>query len=189
MTDKEIKELYELLKLINSLKLIDRFSLIEKNGRCESVAEHTWHLCMAVWLFSIIKNKELDLLKCFKMALIHDLTEIYSGDYFPYKSDIIIDDIIKNEKESLDILIKKLPVKLGNEILSLVQEFNERKTDESKFVWSMDRFMPYLQYKISDGDMTDNVEQNKDFKQKQEIELIFLEPLLYHLFVFITKNK
>jgi len=186
MTETKIKQLYEFIKFVNNIKLINRCSLVEKNGRCESVAEHTWHLCMIVWFLSITKNKPLDLLKCLKMSLIHDLTEIYSGDYYLYQLGLKIDDIAENEKKSLNVLINKLPVKLGNEIALLTKEFNEKKTEEAKFVWSMDKFMPYLQYKISDGDITDNLLQNEDLKQKKKSEIAHLEPLVDLLFTYIN---
>lgn len=55
-------------------------------GRAESDAEHSWHLAIFLMLIENEFNI-IDFDKLLKMALIHDLPEIYSGDTNPYRGD------------------------------------------------------------------------------------------------------
>ena len=48
-------------------------------GRHESVAEHSWRLCLMAW-FLRDEFPELDMDKVLQMCLIHDLGECFTGD-------------------------------------------------------------------------------------------------------------
>ena len=65
---------------------------LEHKDKCESVADHSFSVALLA-LTIIEKNKlNLDAFKCIKMGIIHELGEIYAGDYTPY------DEITKEEK-------------------------------------------------------------------------------------------
>ena len=72
-------------KIIKFLKEIEKYKTIERkiycsNNRFESDAEHSWHIAMFLILFKKELPKNLDFNKMLKLALIHDLVEIYAGD-------------------------------------------------------------------------------------------------------------
>ena len=56
-------------------------------SRYESVADHTWRLCLMILLFEDKLSEKFDISKTLKMALIHDLQEIISGDDSPMGDD------------------------------------------------------------------------------------------------------
>jgi hypothetical protein len=84
-------------------------------GQPESVAEHSWRLClMAMLLYG--RAPDVDLTRLLKMCLIHDLGEALSGDVpAPAQSA----DLNKAERERSDLieLIRPLPPHL--------QDFND----------------------------------------------------------------
>lgn len=53
----------------------------------ETIAEHTFRMALMAWVFG--KRKRLDIQQILKMALIHDLCEVYAGDTTPYDNIIV----------------------------------------------------------------------------------------------------
>ncbi len=134
--------------IINFLKEIEKFKTCErdcqttKNGRAESDAEHSWHL--AVFLILLEDEfKDIDFTKVLKMALIHDLPEIYAGDTNPYRGDTTNKE--ENEKNAAKRLFSKLPEHLSRQLESLFQEYMAQESSESRLVKSADKLMPLIQ--------------------------------------------
>ena len=69
----------EFLKEIEKFKSIERFIYLN-SGRRETDPEHSWHMAMFLLVLERDLPKNLNLTKMLKMALMHDLVEIYSGD-------------------------------------------------------------------------------------------------------------
>jgi putative hydrolases of HD superfamily len=89
------------------------------------------------------------MLKAMKMIMIHDLGEIYVGDSFIAfdKEAKKIKD--KKEMESLDKVLSLLPDDLKKEFYVLVDEYNQRKTIESKIVKAIDQIQYIVQYIVN----------------------------------------
>src|SRR5215217_473129 len=78
MRADEIEGVLSFLRAAERLKTVLR-SAWTSEGQQESVAEHTWRLClMAVLLYG--HSPRLDLGRLLKMCLIHDLGEAIGGD-------------------------------------------------------------------------------------------------------------
>ena len=115
---------------------------LEHKEKCESVAEHSFS--MALLAITIIEKYKLsyDFLKCMKMCIIHELGEIYAGDYTPY------DNITKEEKHNQERqAIKKVlkSIDFDNDFLDIWEEFEKRETKEAKFVKNLDELEFILQ--------------------------------------------
>ncbi len=106
MNTDRVEQLYSFIKLLNSFKSVDRLSLIKEGGRRESDAEHTWHITMAVWLMTTAYDKPVDVLRCIKMALVHDLVEIYAGDVYGFDASNKRSE--KEEKEQSAMIEDKM---------------------------------------------------------------------------------
>jgi putative hydrolase of HD superfamily len=138
----------EIDPLINFLKEIEKFKACERTcqttgiSRAESDAEHSWHLAV----FILLLEKEfthLDFLKMIKMALIHDLPELYAGDTNPYRGNTIHKE--ENERKAAEQLFGNLPVEIANDFSSLVDEYLKQESAESKIVKAVDKLMPLIQ--------------------------------------------
>ncbi len=146
----------------------------------ETIAEHTFRMVLITWILG--DNKKLSLKKALKMAVIHDLCEVYAGDTTPYDhiplSEIARREVIEvlpprkreekerlakerrvREQQALEKLIDELPKKLKDEILSLWLEYEEGASYEGRFVRQVDRIenlIQALEYKSVDSDLAIN---------------------------------
>ena len=115
---------------------------LEHKDKCESIADHSFSVDLLA-LTIIEKNKlELDTFKCIKMAIIHELGEIYAGDFTPY------DNITKEEKhikEKEAILQVLSTLDKDNDFLELWEEFEKAETEEAKFIKNVDQLEFLLQ--------------------------------------------
>jgi putative hydrolases of HD superfamily len=113
-------------------------------GQPESVAEHTWRLClMAMLLYG--HAPDVDLTRLLKMCLIHDLGEAISGDV---PAPAQIGSANKAEGERLDLidLIRPLPQHLRDEILQLWDEYEAASTREAALAKGLDKLETILQH-------------------------------------------
>ena len=121
-----------------------RFSASPQHFK-ESVAEHSFYvayftaiLCDLLERKKIKVNKE----KAIKMALLHDLEEIFSGDIlgpFKHYSENVYLEIQKVNKELIKEVFKDLPAELKREYILLWNEENERKSLEAEIVKIADK--------------------------------------------------
>jgi putative hydrolases of HD superfamily len=133
---------------VDRLKGVLRQTLNYHERRHENAAEHSWHLAMAVLQFHNYSNQPVDILKCLKMALIHDLVEIDAGDTFIYADKA---DKFEQEIKAAERIFGLLPQAEGNDLKLLWLEFEAGETAESKFVRALDRFLPMYSNILSRG--------------------------------------
>ena len=118
-----------------------------KKERLESVAEHVYGCLMLAIAIDSQYDLKLDMYKVLKMLTIHELDEVLMPDF------TIRDNITKEERDKLSLKdIKKITDGLlkQDEIISLTNEFNERKTKEAVFCYHIDKIECDLQAKIYD---------------------------------------
>lgn len=165
-------ELLSAIEFLNNFKFVERLSLISKNGRSESDPEHTWHLVITLWLLSEKYEKKIDLGKAIKMALVHDLPEMIAGDVYAHSTEVTKEQKKQNEIKAMEEIVSKLPEGFGNEIKSLWEEYELRESEEAKFVWLVDKLMPRVMYKLTEGDLSDNLpsEPGHDEAQIQKMK-------------------
>jgi putative hydrolase of HD superfamily len=113
--------------------------------RCESVAEHTFGVALISMIVADLYFPELDLQKVLRMALIHDLGEVYAGDIIP-KSRIKAEHKHQREKESLCQVLGELPQ--VEYYLELWEEYETGKSPEARFVRQIDKLEMALQAQI-----------------------------------------
>ncbi|HIZ16885.1 MAG TPA: HD domain-containing protein [Firmicutes bacterium] len=144
--EKQVKFLLEVDKMKNilrqTLKISDRSR--------EDDAEHSWHFALMAFVLSEYASEGVDINRVIKMALVHDLVEIYAGDTYAY-------DIESNkskaerEKASADKLFSILPEEQGREIRDLWEEFDAEQTPDACFAAAIDRLQPMLNNYYTDG--------------------------------------
>ena len=135
------------LQEAEKLKSVLRHSWLS-SGRQESVAEHTWRI--ALWAIVIAPQTDIkiDLLKVIKMAIVHDLGEIYAGDKIAWKRKS--KNKSQQEKKALLKLTAQLPATQKSEITNLWQEYEEAKTPEAKFTKAIDKLETIDQHNLAD---------------------------------------
>jgi len=129
---------------IDKAKQILRNTILIDASRKENDAEHSWHMAVAAMaLVEYADSKSLDMLKVFKMILLHDVVEIDAGDVFAYGN---VDWQAKAEKErkAAERIFGLLPENQAKEFMSIWNEYENCETEESRFAQAMDSFMPIL---------------------------------------------
>lgn len=131
------------VKELDRLKTILRQSLILDSSRRENTAEHSWHLATAVVVLADHANGQLRLERAIRMALLHDVVEIYAGDTPIYDLQANKDKEVR-EREAMTKLIQSLPAEQGRDIEATWLEYEEGCTLEARFVLAVDRLLPLI---------------------------------------------
>lgn len=139
---EKIKKIYDFLEISNTLKRTTRWKHVDQMKQKESSADHSWHLAVFSWIVAEELEYDLDLAKIIKLAIVHDLPEAIAGDvdkYLVATGKFSIKEKESNELAAMAIVKKTLPPASSKEIYSLWQEYRDRKTDEAKFVYALDK--------------------------------------------------
>lgn len=182
-TKKILQFTYEIDKLKGVIRKIDLNHKLKK----EDSAQHSWHTAMMVWVFAKDYEEKLDLEKAIKMALIHDLVEIYAGDVWFYDHKARVNKY-QNEKKAAQKLFKFLPTKLRLEMMNLWLEFEERNTPESKLVQAMDKIQPILQNILTNGKTWKNLKVTTDMVVDHKINFMKESPFLLKFFKYLLQE-
>lgn len=115
----------------------------------ESIADHMYRMSIITMLAPPTLSSKLDIPKCTKMALIHDMAEGLVGDLTP------VDGVPKPEKSrreagTIDWIATGLLGKVhggipGAELKAVWEEYEDGVTPESKFVHDVDKIELILQ--------------------------------------------
>jgi putative hydrolase of HD superfamily len=147
-----ILSILRLLKIAEKLKEELRHSWTS-NGRHESVAEHTFRVSLMVILCAPYLDREINIEKALKMAIIHDIVEAKIGDTPFFKIPIGSFKEIKKkllEEKAIKEIKASLNEELGTLIYNLFKEFEECKTYEAKFVKALDKMEANIQHNEAD---------------------------------------
>ena len=127
--DEKLHKQIKFAIVIDEMKNIFRRNLIIDGSRRENDAEHSWNLAMLAMLFEEYSTEKVNIEKVLKIALVHDLIEVYAGDTFAYdvKGN---EDKLQREIESANKLFGILDPVQGAEIRALWDEFEAKETPE-----------------------------------------------------------
>jgi 5'-deoxynucleotidase YfbR-like HD superfamily hydrolase len=139
----ELEGILSFLRAAERLKTVRRSGWTSEGER-ESVAEHTWRLClMAMLLYD--GTPGVDLAHLLKMCLIHDLGEAIRGDV-PAPAQVAGSNKADQERADLQELTTSLPVALRREVLGLWDEYEAAATPEAKLAKGLDKLETILQH-------------------------------------------
>ena len=143
MRPEEVDGILTFLQSAERLKTVTRSGWTSA-GQPESVAEHTWRLClMAMLLYG--RNEEVDLAHLLKMCLIHDLGEAIGGDTpAPVQSESA--GKADRERADLLVLIEPLSAAMQAEILGLWDEYESAGSREAAIAKGLDKLETILQH-------------------------------------------
>ena len=113
--------------------------------RLESVAEHVYGTCILAISLDSEFECHIDLNKVIKMLVIHELGEVVIGDITPF-DNVSKEEKLRLEHEAIIKVIGNLVKK--DELISLLFEFDERKTREAIFAYHCDKLEADMQAKV-----------------------------------------
>ena len=138
------KTLLDILHIAEHLKDTTRHCYTS-GGRHESVAEHSWRLCLFAWLLRD-EFPQLDMDKVLHMCLIHDLGEAFTGDIPSFKKTAA-DSL--HEDKTLFNWVSTLPEPYRTDMTALYKEMNALETGEAKLYKALDKLEAVIQHNES----------------------------------------
>ena len=143
MRPDEIEGVLEFLRAAEQLKNTMRSSWTTA-GQPESVAQHTWRLCLMAILFADA-YPEVDAGKLLKICVVHDLGEAIGGD-IPAVEQVAGTSKAAQEREDLLLLLRPLPARLRDEITALWDEYEAAASPEARLAKALDKLETILQH-------------------------------------------
>ncbi|KAH8172150.1 HD domain-containing protein [Sarocladium implicatum] len=116
----------------------------------ESIADHMYRMSIISMFAPPELASRLDLNKCMKMCLIHDMAELLVGDITP-RDGVPKDEKNRREAATMDYLTSDLlrsvgaSGSVGKEMRAIWQEYEDAKTLDSVFVHDVDKMELLLQ--------------------------------------------
>lgn len=168
----QIQKLLDFISFTHKYQQVKRAILATGEDRDESDAEHSYQLAMAAWYLISTRNLKLDIGKVIKYALTHDLVEVYAGDTPFHSKDKTLHDT-KQQREA-DAL-KKIKQKFQEfpEISELITAYEEKKDEEAKFVYALDKILPVVNIYLDGGKtwQKDNITYKMIRKKDEKIQV------------------
>lgn len=139
----ELDGILAFLREAERLKTVPRSGWTSEGER-ESVAEHTWRLClMAMLLYG--DTPCVDLARLLRMCLVHDLGEALGGDV-PAPEQVASSPKSGQERADLLRLTQPLPGALRTEIVALWDEYEAAASPEARIAKGLDKLETILQH-------------------------------------------
>ena len=174
-------DIVDFFYIVSKLKELPRSGWIARDidSPIESTGSHTFGVLFLTWLFSKRENVDGD--KVIKMALVHDLLESITGDFLP--GDVESMEREQIEMQALEKIKDKIPVELRDDIVSLIMEFNEGESKESKIVKICDRLDSVFQALFYFRDNRTNISTLNSFLESASIISLneYAENILKHI--------
>ncbi|KAJ5519344.1 hypothetical protein LT330_008721 [Penicillium expansum] len=114
----------------------------------ESISDHMYRMSIMTMMAPPTLAAKINIPRCIKMALIHDMAEALVGDITP------VDGVSKPEKARREAsvmdyittnLLGKVPGCTGGEIKEIFEEYEADESDEAHFVHDIDKMELLLQ--------------------------------------------
>jgi putative hydrolase of HD superfamily len=139
----EIEQILTFLRAAERLKTVLRSGWTSA-GQRESVAEHTWRLCLMAFVFTD-RYPKVDFAKLIKICIIHDLGEALGGD-IPAPEQEVAGGKAPQERADLLELVQPLPAYLQQQIMDLWDEYEAATSPEAKLAKALDKLETIMQH-------------------------------------------
>lgn len=141
----QIKQFLEIMTIAERMKCNTRHSWTS-TGRHESVAEHSWRLClMAYFLQDEFPKADMD--KVLKMCLFHDIGEAFTGDIPAFLKSGSDEEL---ENAEINRFLNTLPPPYRDELISLFLEMNALQSTEARIYKALDKMEAIIQHNEAD---------------------------------------
>ena len=148
--DERLQKQLDFILEIDKEKNIFRQTHLSGHGRNENDAEHAWHMAIMAYLLQEYSNEKIDVARVMLMCLIHDVVEIDAGDTYAYDAEGLKTQKAR-EEAAKERLYSMLPEDQKADLVTIFDEFEERKTPEAKFARALDNLQPLILNNSNDG--------------------------------------
>lgn len=141
--NSDLRRRLEFFMETDKMKYVLRRTFVGDASRNENDAEHTFSLALLAMVLQDYADERVDISRVIRMALVHDLIEIYAGDTYVYDTNAM-ESKTEREDEAADKLFGMLPEAQAAEFEALWREFDAEETPDARFAACLDRFHPML---------------------------------------------
>lgn len=141
----DAKSFLEVMHVAEKLKNHTRHSWTS-SGRHESVAEHSWRLCLMAY-FVRDEYPEADMDKVLKMCLVHDIGEAFTGDIPTFEKT---SEDERTENDYVDGWVSSLPEPFRGELGELFEEMERLESLEARIYKALDKMEAVIQHNEAD---------------------------------------
>jgi putative hydrolase of HD superfamily len=140
----------DLVGILDFLRAAERLKTVTRSGwtsagQPESVAGHTWRLCLMAMVLHP-SMPEIDFARLIKICIVHDLGEAIGGDVPAPEQARRGTSKASDERRDLLTLVDALPAALRDEIVSLWDEYEANGTPEARMAKGLDKLETILQH-------------------------------------------
>jgi 5'-deoxynucleotidase YfbR-like HD superfamily hydrolase len=144
MSDRDLAGVLDFLRAAEGLKTSMRSGWTSAGER-ESVAEHSWRLClMALVLHPHFPDTSFE--KLVKICIVHDLGEAIGGDIPAPEQARRSAGKADAERRDLLTLVERLPANIRDEIIGLWDEYEAAASPEARLAKGIDKLETILQH-------------------------------------------
>lgn len=138
----DINRLIEFQQMMFKFRDIQRVVYLPgKKDDHENDVEHSYFLTVSAW-FLVSYFPKFDRDKVIRLALAHDIVEVHAGDTFAYGSQKDLSSKKARELAALEKLKTEWPD--FGDLTSSIEEYENRASEEAKFVYALDKIMPAM---------------------------------------------
>lgn len=142
--------------------------------RCESVADHCFGVAMLAMFLADDHFPGLDLTRVLRLALLHDVGEVYAGDITP-EEGVNAEEKQRLERHAAVKVLGKLPD--GPVYLDLWEELQAGRTPEARFIHEVDKLEMAFQANVYERSGLADLEEFYDSAGNALVDPVFKEML------------
>jgi len=178
-------QIIESLSMVYGLKSLPRAGWIQSGvpgDDVESVASHSYGMSVIIlYLSHVLEEKGIDVDRCLRMALVHDMAEALTGDKTP-EDGISPVEKYTQESNALDKILKDLAN--PEEFRGLWEEFEAGETPEAQLVRRVDKLDMMIQAFLYEK--TFNIRLDSFWKG---IDSLFQDTESESIFNYLSNNR
>jgi len=146
---KDLGALLEFVNFTHEIRKIKRAMWVKDDEQFENDSEHGYQLALVALYIIEERQLSLDAFKCMGIALVHDILEVHSGDTPIFGDKDTRASQAERERQAVLSLKAQWPqMKI---MLSLIDEYEARVSNESKFIYALDKLVPILNNYLDNG--------------------------------------
>ena len=177
---EDLRRRLEFFLETDRMKYVIRRTPVGNVSRKENDAEHSFSLALLAMVLEEYADEDVSIDRVIRMALVHDLIEIYAGDTYVY-DQTAMETKAAREDDAARKLFGMLPKEQGGEYEALWREFDAEETPDARFAACLDHFQPLLMNYYTGGVswLEHNVCRSQVVQRMRIIQEV--SPMLYEL--------
>lgn len=144
-----VTSLLSFISFTHDIRKVKRAMWVLDDEQFENDSEHSFQIAIVALYVIEQNNLKLDPYRCMALAIVHDILEVHSGDTHIYGKRSDLDSKKAREAAAIAKLKEDWPQLMR--MHELIDEYENKKTEESKFIYALDKLVPMLNNYLDNG--------------------------------------